>query len=76
MPRTEAQARADKKSHAKIYDDITLKVRKDSEFNREFIKSHAAMHGESVNAFVQRAVRETMEHDREVERNGTNSRAD
>ena len=76
MAKTAAQIKATHKYDSKTYDRFVLGVRKDSEFNREFIKSHTAMHGESVNAFVQRAVRETMEHDREVERNGENSRAD
>lgn len=63
MARTEAQKRADREGHAKTYDDIQLKVRKDAKVNRDFIKAYATARGESVNAFVLRAIKETMERD-------------
>ena len=62
---SEAKYNADKKSHAKIYDDVILKVRKDSEINGEFIKGYATARGESVNSFLLRAVTETIERDKQ-----------
>lgn len=42
------------------YDRMELTVPKGK---RDLIKAHATLHGESVNAFVTRAVEETMERD-------------
>lgn len=44
----------------KTYDRINLTVPKG---NKESIEAHAAGHGESVNAFIRRAITETMERD-------------
>lgn len=41
-------------------DRINLTVPKGE---KDPIQSHAAAHGESITAFIQRAIRETMEHD-------------
>ncbi len=49
---------------AKAYDRINLTVPKGQ---KELIKAHADSLGESVNAFIQRAIEETMNHDREKE---------
>ncbi|MCD8089272.1 MAG: hypothetical protein LUD81_01360 [Clostridiales bacterium] len=45
---------------AKAYDRINLTVPKG---NKEIIKAHADSRGESVNAFLNRAISETMERD-------------
>lgn len=46
--------------NAAKYDRINLTVPKG---NKESIEAHAAGHGESVNAFIRRAITETMERD-------------
>ena len=46
---------------SKAYDRINLTVPKGQ---KEVIRAHADAHGESVNTFIQRAVRETMERDK------------
>ena len=46
--------------NAKAYDEIKVRVPKG---NKDVIKTHAETHGESVNAFVNRAIDETMERD-------------
>ena len=45
---------------AKTYDSINLTVPRGQ---KETIRTHAAARGESVNAFIARAIRETMERD-------------
>ena len=44
----------------KAYDRINLTVPKG---DKERIEAHAAGHGESVNAFIRRAITETIERD-------------
>lgn len=46
----------------KAYDEIKVRVAKGQ---KEAIKAHAEAHGESVNAFIGRAISEAMERDRE-----------
>ena len=46
--------------NARNYDRINLIVKKGQ---KEVIKAHAEKHGESINAFVGRAIAETMERD-------------
>lgn len=46
--------------NAKAYDEIKVRVFKGQ---KEVIQSHAEMQGESVNAFIGRAIAETMERD-------------
>lgn len=48
------------KYNAKAYDRIGLMVPKGQ---KDVIKAHAESQGESVNAFVQRAITEAMERD-------------
>lgn len=56
---TEAQARAHKKYIAQF---VETKVRMTPE-RREEIRAHAESKGESVNAFINRAIDETMERE-------------
>lgn len=55
-----AQTVAKNKYNAKAYDDLRIIVKKGQ---KEVIKAHAEKHGESINAFVGRAIAETMERD-------------
>lgn len=48
------------KYNAKAYDEIKVRVFKGE---KEKITAHADRHGESVNGFINRAIRETMERD-------------
>ena len=59
MKQTEAQLRATQKYHEKL-DNIMVRVPKGE---KEKIASHAGKRGESLNAFVARAIRETIEND-------------
>lgn len=56
---TEAQARAHKKYIAQF---VEMKVRVSPE-RREAIRAHAEAQGESLNAFINRAIDETMERE-------------
>lgn len=56
---------------AKAYDRITMLVKKGQ---KDIIKAHAMAHGESINAFLQRAIAETMERDNSVRSNDTETR--
>ena len=60
MPVSEAQLRAVAKYQAEHYDVIKVKAPKGE---KEKIKAHADRRGESMNALVLRAVRETMARD-------------
>ena len=46
--------------NAKTYDRISLMVKKGE---REVLQAHAAERGESVNGFINRAIKEAMERD-------------
>ena len=60
MAQTEAQLRASKKYHEK-FDNLQVRV---PQGQKEVIADHAASQGESLNAFVRRAISETMERDK------------
>lgn len=57
---SKAQIKAQNKWVAKTYDRINLTVAKGE---KETIQTHAASRGESTNAFINRAIAETMERD-------------
>ena len=61
MPASKAQQRAVNKYMANNYDRINLTVPKGQ---KDIIKTHAEAHGESVNAFIGRAIAEAMERDK------------
>lgn len=57
-----AHTRAQNKYIAKVYDRINLTVEKGK---KEAIKAHADSKGESVNGFINRAIDEAMEREKE-----------
>lgn len=57
--KTDAQKRAQKAYISKF---VRVEVRMEQE-SQTCLKAHAAARGESVNAFIARAIRETMERD-------------
>lgn len=60
MPASKAQQRAVSKYMKENYDEIKVRVEKGQ---KDVIKAHAEARGESVNAFVGRAIEETMQRD-------------
>lgn len=60
MPRSEAMDRAIKKYEQEKVDRVTFRVPKGV---KEQIQEHAEKRGESLAAFLNRAVKETMERD-------------
>ena len=60
MAINEAKRKANKKYITEKLDDVRFRVPKGEP---EILKKHAEKMGESVNAFVYRAVKETMERD-------------
>ena len=60
MPASKAQQRAVGKYMKENYDEFKVRAPKGK---KEVIKAHSEAHGESVNAFINRAVDETMERD-------------
>ncbi|MBP3210317.1 MAG: hypothetical protein J6M64_10510 [Oscillospiraceae bacterium] len=60
MTATKAQQRAVNKYMKENYDEIKVRTDKGK---KEKIKAHAESQGESVNAFINRAIDETIERD-------------
>ena len=60
MPSTEAQKRAAMKYNMNKVERVYIRIPKGQ---KDVIKEHASAHNESVNEFVARAIRETMERD-------------
>lgn len=60
MPVTKAAQRAVAKYMKENYDEIKVRMPKGK---REIVKAHATTRGESVNAFINRAIDRTMEED-------------
>ena len=60
MPTTKAQQRAVNKYMKENYDEIKVRTEKGQ---KDKIKAHAESRGESVNAFINRAIEETMERE-------------
>lgn len=63
MAVSKAQQAATNKWINKAYDRVNLTVPKG---RKDTIKDHAAQHGESVNAFINRAINETIARDNET----------
>lgn len=64
MTTKESQRKATKKYIAEKLDEIKFRVPKGE---REMLKKHAKKMGESMNAFIYRAVKEAVERDNEVD---------
>lgn len=64
MPYTQASNKAVQKYNKKAYDDLRIRVKKGE---GDIIKAHAEKHGESLNSFVVRAIKETVQRDNEIE---------
>lgn len=62
MPASKAQQRAVSKYMKENYDELKVRVEKG---HKEKIRTHAENRGESLNAFINRAVDETMARDQE-----------
>ena len=60
MAISDAQKRAVAKYNAANYDRVELRLDKGQ---KDVVKAHAEARGESLNAFVNRAISETMERD-------------
>lgn len=60
MSVSEAQKRASEKWQKEKVDDLRVRVPKGQ---RAVIQDHAAKQGESLNGFINRAIKETMERD-------------
>ena len=60
MPATKAEQAAVNRYVKKNYDRVNVTMPKG---RKEQIKSHAEQHGESVNAFINRAINETIARD-------------
>jgi len=63
-PLSEAQKRTKAKYNAKAYDRIEFKVKKGQKVE---LQAHAAARGESMNAFINRAIKETQERDKQTQ---------
>lgn len=61
MPVSKAQQKATNKYISKAYDRVNLTLPKG---RKDEIQAHAASQGESVNAFINRAISEAMERDK------------
>ena len=66
MAQSKAHMAATNRFNQKAYDNIQLRVRKDSLLNGAAIRTHAEARGESLNSFLLRAVAETIERDNEL----------
>lgn len=62
MPISDAKHRANERYNAKAYDEIKLRVKKG---RKEEIQIYAESRGESVTGFINRAIDEQIERDRE-----------
>ena len=65
MPASKANQRAVNKYKRNNYDRIEITVPKGK---REVFQAHAAAHGESVNAFISRAIAEAIERDNSAQK--------
>ena len=64
MPISKAKREANARYDKKTYERIAFMLRRDAEINGDYIRSHAKAMGESMNGFIKRAVKETIERDK------------
>jgi len=60
VPLSEARKRANQKYNEKTYERVQVVIRKGE---KAVIQAHATSRGESVNGFLNRAIKETIERD-------------
>ena len=65
MPRSDAMDRAIKKYEQEKVDKILFRVPKGT---KELVQAHAEKKGESLSAFLNRAIQETMDRDKNSEK--------
>ena len=63
MAQTKAHADASNRYNKKAYDRLHVSLRKDGSMYGAFIRAYAQSRGESTNAFIVRAIRETIQRD-------------
>ena len=63
MALSEAHKAATSRYNKKAYERLAFDVRRDADLNGDAIRMHAKSRGESLNAFLKRAVAETIERD-------------
>ena len=63
MAQTKAHADASNRYNKKAYDRLHVSLRKDAELNGDYVRAYAQARGESTNAFIVRAIRETIQRD-------------
>ena len=61
MNLSEAKYKANKKYDSKTYNQIMLRIRKDSAYNRERIQAEAEKAGESINQYILDAVKQRID---------------
>lgn len=64
MPASKAQIKANARYDKKTYDNVLVKIRKDSDLTLAMIKEYAVVHGESTNGFIVRTIREAIEREK------------
>ena len=64
MPASQAKIKANARYDKKTYDNVLVKIRKDSNLTLAMIKEYASSRGESVNSFIVRAITEAIERDK------------
>ena len=62
MPASAARLKANAKWDKKAYDKVLLRLPKGK---KDIIQNHTAKHGQSLNAFIVRAIDEAMQNDNE-----------
>ena len=60
MPVSKAQLEAKARYDKKTYDNVLVKIRKDSDLTLAMIKEYASARGESTNGFIVQAIREAI----------------
>lgn len=63
MAQSRAHNEATNRYNKKAYDRLHVSLRKDADLNGGFVRAYAQARGESTNAFIIRAIRETIQRD-------------
>ena len=65
---SKAKIRAQTKYEAKVYDKVLLRIKKDSDLNREAITEAATAVGQSMNEYILEAIRRRVETEKTSEK--------